>query len=129
MDEQNFSYEGMRILVVDDLPPNRLLIQKYFSKLGCEGDFAENGQDALDKIRENKYDLVLMDIQMPVMDGVQAVKIIRSEIDELLPVVALSGSATEEQLQETLNVGMTDYCMKPVSYDKIRAVVEKYSPK
>jgi CheY-like chemotaxis protein len=66
-----------------------------------------------------------MDLQMPVMSGVEATKIIREEVDKDLPIVALTGSATEEQLKEAMKYGLTDYCLKPISLEKIQEVILK----
>lgn len=106
---------GMKVLVVDDLPPNLALIKGYFEVLGCEGDYATNGQEAVEKVRNNRYHLCLMDFQMPVMSGIEATKIIREELKSDIPIMALTGSATVEDLREGLCCGMNSYCVKPVS--------------
>ena len=92
--------QGMKVLVVDDLLPNRELIKEYFEVLGCTGDYARNGQEAVDMVRKNQYDVCLMDFQMPVMDGIEATKIIRQELKSEVVIIALTGVATIDELRD-----------------------------
>jgi CheY-like chemotaxis protein len=73
----------------------------------------------------SKYKLILMDIQMPVMDGLTATKKIR-EIDKNIPIIALSANAMSEDVANTKNVGMNDYLVKPIDIDKLYAILKKY---
>ena len=118
--------KGMKVLVVDDLFPNRALLKAYFEILGCEGDYAQNGLEAVEKVRENKYDICLMDFQMPVMNGLEATKIIREELGSDMVIIALTGSATIEDLREGLCCGMNSYCTKPISMQDLATAMLVY---
>ena len=104
------------VLVVDDNEINRLLASKVLTKWGVEVDFAENGKIALDKVQQTSYDLILMDVHMPVMDGIEATKAIRnlgSEYYQSLPIIALTASVFAMELDMIEECGMNDYVMKP----------------
>ena len=119
-----------KILVVDDNQLNRRLAETLLTKRGHIVDVAENGKDALNSISARKYDMVLMDIQMPVMDGLTAVRKIREEPDKYglnLPVVAITAHALPGDQETFLNVGMTGYVSKPFKpYELIAAAEQDY---
>ncbi|MDB5010386.1 MAG: hypothetical protein JWQ06_1175, partial [Mucilaginibacter sp.] len=108
---------NITVLVVDDNQINRLLINKILTKWGAKSDFAENGREAIEKIENGqKYDVVLMDIHMPEMGGLEATKIIRSKNEpyfKQLPVIALTASVLNSQMNEIDDSGMNDYILKP----------------
>lgn len=118
------------VLVVDDNEINRLLASKVISKWGIDVDFAENGKIALDKVQESKYDLILMDMHMPVMDGIQATKAIRSLGGpyRTLPIIALTASLFAHELETISESGMNGYVMKPFVpndlYNKIKSFLK-----
>jgi CheY-like chemotaxis protein len=118
--------KGMKVLVVDDLRPNLALIKAYFETLGCEGDYAKNGLEAVEKVRHNKYDICLMDFQMPLMGGIEATKIIRQELKSDMVIIALTGSATIEDLREGLACGMNSFCTKPISMQDLAIAMLVY---
>ena len=118
--------QGMKVLVVDDLLPNRELIKEYFEVLGCTGDYARNGQEAVDMVRKNQYDVCLMDFQMPVMDGIEATKIIRQELKSEVVIIALTGVATIDELRYGLSCGMNSYCVKPISMKDLATAMLVY---
>ncbi|SKB79581.1 PAS domain S-box protein [Daejeonella lutea] len=103
------------ILVVDDNEINRILASKVLSKWGVKVDFAENGKVALDKVVDSQYDLVLMDLHMPVMDGMDAARAIRKlgGAYTKLPIVALTASLFAHELETISECGMDGYVMKP----------------
>jgi CheY-like chemotaxis protein len=121
--------KGMHVLVVDDIKPNLDLIKAYFEILGCTGDYALNGQEAVNKIKEHHFDACLMDFQMPVMGGIEATKIIRQELKSNIPIIALTGSATIEDLKVGLCIGMNSCCMKPVSLEELAGALLHYLPR
>jgi PAS domain S-box-containing protein len=108
---------NINVLVVDDNQINRLLINKVLKKWGATADFAENGQEAIDKLDAHKnFDVVLMDIHMPVMGGLEATGIIRSKTDayfQKLPIIALTASMLSNQMGQIEDAGMNDYILKP----------------
>lgn len=120
------------ILVVDDSAVNRLVAQKILKRWKLDVDVAEDGVEALEKIERNDYDLVLMDIHMPVMDGLEAVKAIRSRTESKyrrLPIIALTGSIVANEDATIKDAGMNDYVLKPFDppflYSKIKALLPK----
>ena len=117
LDEHKTAVEQLKgsILVVDDNEINRILASKVLSKWGLEVDFAENGKLAIDKVMECHYDLVLMDLHMPVMDGMEASREIRKLGGKYtkLPIVALTASLFSHELETISECGMDGYVMKP----------------
>lgn len=127
--KENFRTFDKKVLVVDDNDINRLLARKVLSKWGIEADMAENGRIAVQKILENRYDLVLMDIHMPEMDGFEAVKMVRNQPDEVyrkLPIIALTASILSSELNEISEAGMNDYVQKPFAPNDLYRKIEKY---
>ncbi len=104
---------NLSILVVDDSPTNRELASVYLRKVGCQLDFAENGQEAVTKTASNAYDVVLMDIQMPVTDGLNATREIR-ESGNRVPIVAWTANVDEISPGECLKTGFSGFLSKPV---------------
>ena len=104
-----------RILIVDDNAGNRLLLQ-YNLEGYFDIDFAGNGLSALDKFSQNRYDLILMDIHMPDMDGLEATMRIREmEVNQnRTPIVAVTSNMFREQKEKCLEAGMDDYIVKPI---------------
>ncbi len=129
---KNKTKEGgvKRILLVDDSDDNRQLIELYLKQLPYAIDIARNGEIAVDKFKTNKYDIVLMDIQMPVMDGYMATKIIRKwESDKQLPptpIIALTAHAFKEDEQKSLDAGCTGHLSKPIHKTTLIEALDKY---
>ncbi len=109
---------SMRILLADDSHDNRMLIEAYLKKTRHTVDHAEDGSVAVEKVKLNHYELVLMDIQMPVMDGYTAVRTIRawehSRGTERMPIIALTASALDESVRRSLEAGCDAHVAKPV---------------
>ncbi len=112
------------VLVVEDNPTNQLVAKGMLKKLGVTLDIAENGEEALHALQEKQYDLVFMDLQMPVMDGFDATRRIRSAdssvLNHELPIIALTANAMEGDREATLEVGMNDYISKPINPEKLK---------
>ena len=105
-----------RILLVEDYKINQMVAGKFFEKWNMEFDIANNGLEAIQMVQSNDYGLILMDLQMPEMDGYEATKVIRRMKNGLyqnLPIVALSASAMLEIKQRALDIGMNDFVSKP----------------
>jgi CheY-like chemotaxis protein len=119
-----------KVLVVEDTPMNQQLAIWTLEKLGCSVDIAENGEIALQKIRAVAYDLILMDLQMPGMDGLTAAhEIRRIEVTEALkmtPIVAMTAHVLDEDRALALKAGMQDFLIKPVSADEFQRVLTKF---
>src|SRR5690242_15295884 len=124
-------YEGLenkKILVVEDVELNQYLARHIMESWGCIVEIAENGSLAVQKVQSNEYDLVLMDIQMPVMDGMEATRRIRSMADEhkaAVPIVALTANAMKSECDTYLELGMNDCMAKPFEEPMLFKTVSK----
>lgn len=108
-------YPGRRVLVVDDVALNRELFLEMLAQHGCQVDLAADGEEAVAAVRRQAYDLVLMDVHMPVMDGMAAARAIRALGFAELPILALTASGTPEQVESCLVAGMDGHLLKPLS--------------
>jgi CheY-like chemotaxis protein len=115
--------DDLQILLVEDNKLNQRVAQGMLAKLGCKCDVAENGLEALARLREDSYDLVFMDLQMPEMDGLEAVGSLRrgkaGETNRQVPVIAMTAHASRQDRKNCLAAGMNDYVAKPVSTEQI----------
>ena len=117
---------GCRVLVVEDNPTNQQVAQAVLEEAGVHVDMADNGKDALEKIEHRPYDAVLMDIQMPQMDGLEATRRIRQD-DRFatLPIIAMTAHAMKGDDERCLAAGMNDYIAKPIKQDRLFRVLWK----
>ncbi len=129
-DKIDYTYlKGLSILLVEDNDINRIYARNTVQKWGCSVDIAENGLIALEKIRKNNYHIILMDIQMPVMDGFEATKTIRNKFEppkSNIPIIALTANAIKGDDQKCLEAGMNDYISKPFAPYDLYFVLRKY---
>lgn len=116
-----------KILLVEDNKVNQKVTLKMLRKMGYEADLAEDGQEAIDAALSNFYDLILMDIQMPGMDGLEATRILRKKLPSGTgpAIVGLSAHALQESRDEALRTGMSDYLSKPVKMQELIRVLKK----
>jgi len=128
--EANGALHGLRILLADDSPDNRMLVRAFLSNTGCQLDEAEDGREAFARFTAGNYDLVLMDIRMPVIDGIEATRAIRRWENEnregqRTPIIALTASALPLAVRTCLAVGCDAHVSKPIKrvtlIDAIRA--------
>ncbi|GAB3886386.1 ATP-binding protein [Spirosoma agri] len=122
----NVTLKGLKILLVEDYPVNVKVAMKFLTMWGIEVETAENGLIGYNKCREGQFDLVLMDLQMPVMDGYTAAQEIQ-KINADLPIIALTASATFSNRDRAVLVGMVDYVTKPFNPKDLFAKIAKYS--
>ncbi|MFV8337874.1 ATP-binding protein [Flavobacterium sp. LB3P21] len=119
----------INILVAEDMPLNQLLIKIILADFGFEVDIADNGKIAIEKLEQKKYDLVLMDLQMPEMNGFDATAYVRNIMKSNIPIIALTADVTSVDLEKAQAMGMNDYVSKPVDeqllYSKIIKVLQK----
>ena len=113
------------ILIVEDNEDNQQLLSIILCDIGAEITFAKNGQEALDKTRNKTYDLILMDIQMPVMGGIEATKILRQS-DYTNPIVALTANAMKSDYDMCIEAGCDGFLTKPINKDKLFKAIYKY---
>jgi signal transduction histidine kinase/DNA-binding response OmpR family regulator len=124
------SCSRMRILLAEDNQTNQQVVIGLLKKLGIRTDAVFNGAEALRALTETPYDLVIMDVQMPVMDGLEATTKIRDShsgvINSQIPIIAMTAHAMQGDRDRCLNAGMDDYITKPVSFQTLSAVLEKW---
>lgn len=114
-----------KILLAEDVEMNQLLICRYLKDMGVHVDIANNGQEALEKAKNNAYDLILMDMQMPVMDGLEAVERLRAD-KFTQPIAMLTANAMEEDKKRCSEAGSNDFITKPIDVKALASVVNKY---
>jgi CheY-like chemotaxis protein/HPt (histidine-containing phosphotransfer) domain-containing protein len=121
---------GRTVLLVEDNATNRRVAELFLERAGCEVALAVDGGEALAVLKERRVDLVLMDVQMPVMDGLEATRRIRDEIagGARIPIVGLTASALKEQVEACRAAGMVDVIAKPLERERLKAVLERYAP-
>jgi signal transduction histidine kinase/CheY-like chemotaxis protein len=120
---------GGRILVVEDNPVNQKLVRLMLTRLGCHTEIASSGSEALTMVAMDRYDLILMDRQMPDMDGLETARRMKAQWgpgDEI-PIVAVTASAMHGDREECLAAGMCDYLAKPIDIASLAKVVERWS--
>jgi signal transduction histidine kinase/CheY-like chemotaxis protein len=131
-DEKKMAYDPMlsnavKILVAEDNLVNILIAQKMIAKVGLSCDIAKNGQEAVDAVEKNTYTLIFMDMQMPVMDGISATKIIRKLPNGInTPIVAMTANVFDEDRQKCHEAGMSDFLPKPITYKTIKNILDKF---
>jgi CheY-like chemotaxis protein len=120
--------KNIKVLVVEDIALNQLLMKTLLDDFGFERDVAPNGKIALNMLREKKYDVILMDLQMPEMNGFEATEYIRKGMKLTIPIIALTADVTTVDLAKCKAVGMNDYIAKPVDerilYRKIVGLIK-----
>lgn len=116
---------GKRILLVEDNQMNIMVAEKFLKKWELIVEVAHNGQEGVDMMQEKKYDLVLMDLQMPIMDGYKATRKIRT-FDQKTPIIALTASALLKVRQDVIAAGMNDYITKPFDPSELRRKIASY---
>ena len=120
----------LKILLVDDSEDSRLLVPALLRKYACQIDTAENGQVALDRLSAASYDLVLMDMQMPVLDGFEATRMIRerergSGKGKRLPIIAMSAFECDAERAQMASAGCDDHLSKPFRKEQLLALLNK----
>jgi PAS domain S-box-containing protein len=124
-------HRALRILIAEDNPVNQRLIRAIMDKHGLQCRLVANGRECVDALKSSRFDLVLMDIQMPVMDGFQAASLIRQRETEKniprLPIVALTAHAFKEYRERYLQAGMDDYLVKPIVPQDLLQTIDKWA--
>jgi PAS domain S-box-containing protein len=121
------SLKGLRVLAVEDNELNRMVLQVILKKCEVVLTIAHNGQEAIDLIQQQEFDLVLMDVQMPIVDGLEATKYIRNELKMIIPIIGLSANAMREEAEICRQAGMNDYLVKPYSERVLVEIMKKWS--
>jgi CheY-like chemotaxis protein/anti-sigma regulatory factor (Ser/Thr protein kinase) len=120
---------GRSVLLVEDNATNRRVAELFLERAGCDVVLAADGGEALAALRDRRIDLVLMDVQMPVMDGLEATRRIRQEIPggARVPIVGLTANALKDQVAACRAAGMDDVIAKPIERERLEAVLERYA--
>jgi len=130
--ELDSKIRNLNVLVVEDVALNQLLIKTLLNDYGFNYDMADNGKIAIEKMQTNTYDIILMDLMMPEMNGFEATEYIRNTMNSKTPIIALTADVTTVDFAKCKAFGMDDYISKPVDeillYNKIISLVEKPTP-
>ena len=120
---------GKSVLVVEDNQISQMLVKIWLERWYVRVTLAENGLVALNLLRNNNYDLILMDIQMPEMDGYETAAHIRTELNLQVPIIAMTAHAMQDEIDKCLIVGMTDYISKPFNSNELLSKINHYTTK
>ncbi|MGY6528671.1 MAG: MASE1 domain-containing protein [Cyanobacterium sp.] len=114
----------LRVLVAEDNPINQKIIFYYLKKLGYEAQFVTNGSEVLEKVKQQKYDVIFMDIEMPVMDGISTVEILRKQYDKNHYIVALN-HFIDEKKEELMSLGFNNCINKPIQFEEVEKILNE----
>jgi signal transduction histidine kinase/CheY-like chemotaxis protein/HPt (histidine-containing phosphotransfer) domain-containing protein len=128
-EEGHFNKNKVKILIVEDNPMNRRIVELLLDEWHFQHEHAANGKIALDLLRKNVYDLVLMDIQMPEMDGYTTAQATRQELHLDVPIIATTAHAFAGEREKCISYGMNDYISKPIREDELLALINRYVPR
>ena len=121
---------GVNILIVEDNKVNQILVKKFLNNWGSNYQIAENGQIAVDLFMKNSFDVVLMDLQMPVMDGYESarqMRLLEENTDKFTPIIALTASTLLNERERIVQVGMNDFLSKPFNPDELYQKIAQHS--
>ena len=118
--------DGRHILVVEDNPINQAIMEELIKPLGARVSLADNGQEAVEAVERESFDLIFMDVQMPVLDGLEATRRIRARIGADLPIVAVTANAMKEDCARCTAAGMNAYITKPVDPTAMTAMIYEW---
>jgi CheY-like chemotaxis protein len=126
--EQRPSSKKLKILLVEDMVANQKLEMIVLKKLGYQVELCADGKQAVEKCNEKKFDLILMDCQMPVMDGYEATELIRktSALNNNTPIIAMTAHSLEGDRDKCIFAGMDDYISKPIIMDRLADILDKH---
>jgi CheY-like chemotaxis protein len=117
---------NIKILVAEDNVLNQRLLGFMLNTWGFKCDLCANGTQALEKLKHARYDLILMDIEMPEMDGYETTQFIRQDLKLDIPIIAVTAHASDEEKEKSLRSGMSEYISKPIKGDELRALLTAY---
>jgi CheY-like chemotaxis protein len=123
---EQFINKDLNILVAEDHDINRFIIAKMLNEWGFKHEFATTGTEAINLVSKNNFDLILMDVEMPDMNGYKATEIIRSELNEQIknvPIIAMTGNAMNGERERCLNCGMNEYISKPFKPEELKNMI------
>ena len=113
------------VLVAEDNAINQMVVKHTLLKLGATADIAGDGAEAIEKFKKNKYDLILMDIQMPLMDGYEATMYIRNQLRSTVPIIAMTAFGLNGEDEKCYECGMNNYVSKPFTIENLSSIIQK----
>ncbi len=119
-------FRNAKILVADDCDFNREILVEFLNLMDIQSDCAEDGEEAVEKAKNGRFDAILMDIQMPNKDGISATLELKGLHIPLPPIIAVTANALPEERKRCLDCGMTDYLTKPISIASLEEILSKY---
>lgn len=131
VDSEARTWSSPKVLVVEDQVPHQVIIERNLLRLGFQCEFASDGQLGVTAAKMHQYHLILMDYQMPVMDGIEATRLIRKHEDALglrTPIIVHSSDYSPPLLEAFLRAGADGYLPKPMQRDELRHLIETYLP-
>lgn len=123
--DYQIEFKGQRVLLVEDNELNQDLALAFFIRSKLNADLAENGKEAVELAQSNDYEMIFMDLQMPIMDGFEATSLIR-EFNKEVPIIAMSANVFADAKQRAKEAGVTDFLDKPIIIDKATSLISKY---
>ncbi|WP_373954692.1 ATP-binding protein [Vibrio pomeroyi] len=123
--DYQIEFKGQRVLLVEDNELNQDLALAFFTRSKLNADLAENGKEAVELAQSNDYEMIFMDLQMPIMDGFEATSLIR-EFNKDVPIIAMSANVFADAKQRAREAGVTDFLDKPIIIDKATSLISKY---
>lgn len=127
INNSDLKLKGCTILVVEDNELNQQVAQALLEYNGAVVSIASNGQDALDKLSKENFDCVLMDVQMPVLDGLEATKMIRANPEwSKISIIALTANADQDYRDSCRSAGMNDFLVKPIDPEQLVSIISKW---
>ncbi|NML56876.1 response regulator [Chryseobacterium cheonjiense] len=125
-ENQHVVLDGIRVLLVEDNELNQLVAENSLKHYNCMVTKADNGRIAVELLEKEQFDIVLMDIQMPEMDGIEATKILREEMGIKTPIIALTANAFKSEIDKCISIGMDDYITKPFAEESLIKIIDKH---
>ncbi|QQV03424.1 MULTISPECIES: PAS domain S-box protein [Chryseobacterium] len=127
LEKQDISIAGTKVLLVEDNELNQLVAENSLNHFKCLVTKADNGKMAVDIARSEPFDIILMDIQMPEMDGIEATKILREQLEIRIPIIALTANAFKTEIDNCISAGMNDYITKPFIEENLLGIIYKHT--
>jgi len=121
----SLSLKGKKILIAEDDFANQKVASLFLKKIGCVPDLVSNGEEAVEKVKQQHYDLILMDCRMPVMDGLEATRQIRQQELTRTPILAMTANVDKQDKEKCFAVGMDGFVSKPVNLQNLKAAISE----
>lgn len=125
-EKQHIVLDGIRVLLVEDNELNQLVAENSLKHYNCLVTKADNGRIAVELLEKEQFDIILMDIQMPEMDGIEATQILREKMGVKTPIIALTANAFKSEIDKCISIGMDDYITKPFAEESLINIIEKH---